>query len=136
MRQSIPVFADHTWRLHEALKAKRMLFYLTEKEKEQFLDIKDALTKTPTLAFPDLSEGAARLELFSDGSSRAIAATLTQKQGGFRRVLGYTSRILRQSEIGYPISLIELLALVHACHSFRSLLIGRPFTPMLTTKRW
>ena len=75
-----------------------------------FCSLKDKLTSTPTLTYPDFTRP---FMLEVDASNFGLGAVLSQIQNGQLRVVAYASRGLRRPErqVGYSSEKIELLAL-------------------------
>jgi len=83
-----------------------------------------ALTSPPVLAMP-IDDGEFVFD--TDASDFAIGAVLSQKQGGYERVVAYASRRLDQRETKYCVTRKELLAVVYFVRYFRQYLLGREF---------
>ena len=89
---------------------------------QAFEQLKPALTSQPVLAMP-IDDGEFVLD--TDASDFAIGAVLSQKQGGYERVVAYASRRLDQRETKYCVTRKELLAVVYFLRYFRQYLLGR-----------
>ncbi|XP_078472915.1 LOW QUALITY PROTEIN: uncharacterized protein LOC144734543 [Lampetra planeri] len=87
-----------------------------------FTILKDHLTHTPTLAFPDFTTD---FILDTDACSSGLGAVLSQVQGGTERVIAYASRTLSGAELNYCVTRQELYAVIFACKQFRPYLYGR-----------
>lgn len=114
----------------------------TEQCDQAFLEMKEALTKSPILVFPDFTKD---FILDTDASFDTIGAVLSQKDNnGHERVIAYGSHGMNEHERGYCITRKELLAIYYFCQHFNHYLYGRRFTLrtdhkaitfMLTTKK-
>ena len=93
-----------------------------------FDELREKLTSTPVLGFPDFSKPF-RLE--TDASQEGLGAVLSQEQDGRYRVIAYASRRLRPTEYNmdnYSSMKLEFLALKWAVtEKFRSYLLGAEF---------
>jgi hypothetical protein len=69
-------------------------FWGAQQEKA-FLDLKEKLTISPVLCYPDFSK---EFIVETDASHAGLGAVLSQEQGGQRRVVAYASRGLRPNE--------------------------------------
>jgi hypothetical protein len=109
------------------------LTQLTKKEKKiewkpqcqnAFDELKIKLSTTPVLAHPDFG---LPFILTTDASKIAVAAVLSQVQGGTERPISFASRQINNAERAYSASELEMLALVWATKYFRCYLYGRKF---------
>lgn len=92
---------------------------------EAFDELKQALTKTPVLSFPDTDKV---FILDTDASFSSIGAVLSQRDtNGRERVIAYGSHSMNAHEKGYCITRKELLAIYYFCNSFKHYLYGRRF---------
>ena len=107
-RRFIKDFATVTKPLHK-LTSKDSKFVWTKECQESFDTLKDRLTKSPILAYPDFKQP---FILDTDASEYGIGAVLSQKQDGAERVIAYASRTLTKAERKYCVTRKELLALV------------------------
>jgi len=114
-------------------KIARPLYRLTEQGRQfrwtiecesAFATVKNRLTNTPILTFPDYSK---EFTLDTDASQEGIGAVLSQEQDGQERVVAYASRTLSKAERKYCVTRKELLAAVTFISHFRPYLLGRPF---------
>ena len=83
-----------------------------ESHEEAFLTLKEKLTTTPVLAYPDFSSS---FILETDASSQGFGAILSQVQNAKQRVIAYASRGLRDSERkidDFSSMKLELMAMV------------------------
>ena len=108
-------------------------FKWDSQHQESFDRLKDALTSSPILAYPNYDKP---FILETDASLKGLGAVLMQEDDdGNYRVISYASRTLKPYERSmrkYSSAKLELLALKWAiCDKFRDYLIGSHFT-MLT----
>lgn len=90
-----------------------------------YLDLYDALVKNgPFIHFPDLS---VPLELATDASEHSIGAVLFQTVNKEVKILGYNSRVLKETELRYSIPKKELISILYHVKYYRHLLYGRRF---------
>jgi hypothetical protein len=122
-RRLVPRFAEIAKPLSE-LTRKDVKFEWSPECRKAFETLKEKLSTTPVLAYPDFG---APFILTTDGSSIAVAAVLSQVQGGQERSIAYASRKLNKAERAYSASELEMLALVWATKYFRCYLYGRKF---------
>nr|XP_032830147.1 uncharacterized protein LOC116953932 [Petromyzon marinus] len=87
-----------------------------------FTTLKDHLTHTPTLAFPDFTTD---FILDTDACGSGLGAVLSQVQDGTERVIAYASWTLSRAELNYCVARQELYAVIFACKQFRPYLYGR-----------
>lgn len=106
------------------LLRKKIPFIWSELCEESFLLLKEKLTSSPVLAYPDFDKP---FHLTTDASNFALGAVLSQEYDGEDRVVGYASRILNPAERNYNTSEKELLSVVYGCSVFRCYLYGREF---------
>ena len=106
------------------LTEKKTKFDWTDDSQKSFLNLKQALSTPPILAFPrtDLP-----FILDTDASDHGIGAVLSQTQEGIKRVIAYYSRVLSKAERNYCVTRRELLAVVDSVQNFHYYLYGRPF---------
>ena len=99
-------------------------------QQESFEKLKEALTNSPVLAYPDYSKP---FVLETDASLKGLGAVLSQEDDqGKYRVISFASHALKpfeRSMWNYSLAKLELLALKWAiCDKFRDYLIGSKFT--------
>nr|XP_032813814.1 LOW QUALITY PROTEIN: uncharacterized protein LOC116944364 [Petromyzon marinus] len=94
----------------------------TEACQTAFTTLKDHLTHTPTLAFPNFTTD---FILDTDTCSSGLGVVLSQVQGGTERVIAYASRTLSGAELNYCMTSQELYAVIFACKQFRPYLTVR-----------
>jgi RNase H-like domain found in reverse transcriptase/Reverse transcriptase (RNA-dependent DNA polymerase)/Integrase zinc binding domain/Retroviral aspartyl protease/Chromo (CHRromatin Organisation MOdifier) domain/DNA N-6-adenine-methyltransferase (Dam) len=101
---------------------------LTSAQLAAFAALKLALTSAPLLLLPRLGPDQ-DFVLYTDASQLAVGAVLLQDQGQGLQPIAYESRKLSPAEVNYPVSELELLAIVHSLRVFRCYLEGcREFT--------
>lgn len=113
-----------------------------EKQDVAFNTLKERLTSSPVLGFPDFTKP---FELHTDASMSGLGAVLYQEQEGAKRVIAYASRGLSKSERNYPVHKLEFLALKWSItEKFSDYLTGtkfavftdnNPLTYVLTTAK-
>jgi transposase InsO family protein len=106
-----------------------------------FQRMKEALSTTPILVYPDFQK---EFILDTDASFDTIGAVLSQlDERGNERVIAYGSHAMSKHELGYCITRKELLAIYYFTQHFKHYLYGKRFklrtdhkaiTFMLTTK--
>ncbi len=94
-----------------------------EQCQQAFLTLKQKLTQSPVLGYPQFGEAAETFVLSTDASAVGVGAIL--EQGG--RVIAYASRALSPSEQQYSVIQKECLAVVYGTKQFRHYLLGRKF---------
>ena len=114
----------------------------SEKCEEAFEELKNALSKTPVLIYPNFQK---EFILDTDASFDTIGAVLSQlDEQGHERVIAYGSHSMNKHEIGYCITRKELLAIYYFTQHFKHYLYGKKFklrtdhkaiTFMMTTKK-
>ena len=114
----------------------------TETCNDAFMKMKEALSKTPVLAYPNFKK---KFILDTDASFDSIGAVLSQEDAfGNERVIAYGSHSMSKHEIGYCVTRKELLAIYYFTQHFKHYLYGKRFTLrtdhkaitfMLTTKK-
>ena len=122
-RRFIPNFSNIAAPLHALVgilsrqnKGKKMVIgdYWKEEHERAFNSLKEKLTTTPILAYPDFTQP---FILETDASINGFGAVLSQKQGNQLRVIAYASRGLRENERksdNFGSMKLELMALVWA----------------------
>jgi hypothetical protein len=85
---------------------------------EAFWRLKELLTKTSILNFPDMDED---FLVCIDASKEVLGGFLMQDG----RVIAYISRNLRRHEENYDMHCLELLAIMYALRVWRHYLTGR-----------
>ena len=136
-RRFVPSFAKLAAPLHDLVgklakrkRGKKIQINNDWKEthEEGFQLLKQRLTSTPVLGFPDFTQS---FVLETDASMSGFGAVLSQQQNGYTRVIAYASRGLREQEKkmeNFSSMKIELMALVWAIgEKFPEYLQIRPF---------
>ena len=121
-RRVVPVFAEIAHPLSQC--ATTSPFSWTPEAEDAFIRLKQALTETPVLVYPD---PATLFILDTDASGTGIGGVLSQKCLEEERVIAYFSRALSAQECRYCVTRRELLAVVKAIKHFHAYLYGRKF---------
>ena len=121
-RRFISFFADIAHPLHQSATVSP--FEWTQEADDAFSKLKQMLTESPILAYPQLD---VEFVLDTDASSTGIGAVLSQQVNGQERVVAYFSRALKAPERHYCVTRKELLAMVKAIRHFHAYLYGRKF---------
>ena len=122
-RRFVKDFAKIAKPLH-SLTQKNTPFKWDEDCQQAFVDLKEYLTRSPVLIYPDPSR---QFILDTDASHLAIGAVLSQLIDGKEHPVAYFSRTLNQPEKQYCVTRKELLAVVQAIEHFHPYLYGRHF---------
>ena len=122
-RRYVKGFCEFAKPLHD-LTRKSVVFHWTSECEEAFYALKQCLTTSPVLAYPNNS---GKFILDTDASSYGIGAVLSQEQDGKERVIAYASRTQSKTERNYCVTRKELLAVVFFVKKFRPYLYGRRF---------
>ena len=122
-RKFIKGFADIARPLHK-LTEKGKAFQWSDECSRSFAQLKEHLTSSPILAYPD--EKSVFI-LDTDASDAAIGSVLSQAQDNTERVIAYASRTLSKAERKYCVTRKELLAVVNFVKHFKHYLYGRKF---------
>ena len=123
-RRFVPNFAGIARPLHQASEGSSNFHWPTAAQ-DAFDTLKQKLTTTPILAFPNLQKP---FILYTDASQFAMGAVLAQEQDGLERAICYASKALSKAQTKYSATRRELLALVTFTRHFRHYLLGRKFT--------
>ena len=103
------------------LLCKDVPFKWSDEQQKAFNTMKDKLTSSPVLAYPNFTQP---FTLYTDASYTGLGAVLTQKNNGKECPIAYASRLLNKSEKNYSVTHIEALAVVWALKKFRYLIYG------------
>jgi hypothetical protein len=106
------------------LTRKNQQFVWGKDQQQAFEEMKHRLTTTPVLAYPNFELS---FILTTDASKIAVAAILSQVQGGIERPVSYASRQMNKLEQAYSSAEAEMLALVWATKFFRCYTFGKQF---------
>ena len=96
------------------LLQKEVDFIWTEKEKQAFLALKEALCNPPVLQYPNFSKP---FNITTDASGYAIGGILSQGETGKDLPIAYCSRVLRGLELAYEVYEKQALSMIHAVHT-------------------
>lgn len=121
--QYCPKYAEVTVSLRKALHGKGP-FSVGITEQTAIDKLKNILMTEPLLEHPDWD---LPFEIHCDASNYALGVVLCQIIDGRERVIGYYSRVLRDSEKNYDVTQKECLAVVWAVKKLRPYLYGREF---------
>ena len=86
--------------------------------------LKDKMSQAPVLLLPKLE---LPFQVNTDASGFAIGGVLQQDQGGGLRPVAFESRKFNKTERRYSTYERELLAILHACRTWRHYLLGKHF---------
>ncbi|GFX21614.1 hypothetical protein TNCV_1400281 [Trichonephila clavipes] len=104
---------------------KRPENLLDKKEcEDSFLQLKEALTSSPILIYPQTDKP---FILDTDASNESVGEVLSQEIDGQERVVAYWSKCLSKPERNYCVTRKELLAIVKAIEHFHHYLYGQKF---------
>ena len=123
-RRFLPRTAEVLRPLTDALVGKLRALVWSEAMEKAFRLAKSQLTKATMLSHPVKD---ADLELYTDASSRAIAAAIHQVVNGNRQPLAFFNRRTTGPESRYSTYDLELQAIYSAILHFRHILEGRRF---------
>ena len=107
-----------------ALTKKSAEFNWTVKCQESFQTLKDALSTSPILAFPNLEK---KFYVYTDASDIAVGAVLVQEQEDGPHAIHYISSALTPTQGRWPIIEREAWAIIHAVRKFKPYLFGTEF---------
>jgi len=122
-RRLVPNFAQIAKPL-TTLTRKDQKFEWGPSQREAFEGLNDKLCTTPVLAYPNFE---LPFTLTTDASKLAVAAILSQVQGGVEGPIAYASRQMNKMEQAYSASESEMLALLWAKKYFPCYLHGKKF---------
>ncbi|GFU76940.1 retrovirus-related Pol polyprotein from transposon 297 [Trichonephila clavipes] len=109
--------------LHKLTESKQKFQWAKECE-DSFLQLKEALTSSPILIYPQPDKP---FILDTDASNESVGAVLSQEIDGHERVVAYWSKCLSKPERNYCVTRKELLAIVKAIEHFYHYLYGQKF---------
>lgn len=105
-------------------KLDKTQFKWGPQEEDAFNNIKKLLTTLPHLKNIDF-DSEDPLWLFTDASRAGLGAALFQgKEWKLASPIAYKSRQMTPAKLNYPVHEQELLAVIHALHKWRMLLLG------------
>ncbi|KAL5272406.1 hypothetical protein ACHWQZ_G000565 [Mnemiopsis leidyi] len=109
-RRFMKQFATIAAPLYELLQKGRK-FEWTRECQDSFDRLKKALTSSPILCVPNISDENQSYQVTIDSSKRGQGATLTQEIKGERRVIAYWSRAVPKHQQKFGATRLELIAL-------------------------
>jgi len=126
-RRFVQNFAKVAAGLNELLKKTTDRFQWNEKSEQSFSALKNALSSSPCLAYPDETKPYI---IHTDASGEGLGAILHQIQDddGKEHPIAYASRTTTPAEKNYGASELEALGVVWALDHFRSYVHGVPVT--------
>ena len=104
--------------------ARDHTFVWDDECQEAFEVLKDRLTSTPVLSYPDYE---LPFVLDTDASKVGTGAVLSQVQGGQEKVIAYYSKMMTPEERNYCVTRQEMVAIIKAIKHFRPHLYGKKF---------
>ena len=122
-RDFIPGLAGIAKSLYPLTKQKSVFNWSDDCE-VAFTKLKQVITTTPVLSFPNSHD---KFTLDTDASDSAIGAALYQEQMGKLRPIAFTSVTLTPEQRRYCTTRKELLAIVMFTRHFRHYLLGQEF---------
>ncbi|GFW44473.1 retrovirus-related Pol polyprotein from transposon 412 [Trichonephila clavipes] len=122
-RKFVKGFSNIARPLHKLTESKQK-FQWTKECEDAFLQLKEALTSSPILIYPQPDKP---FILDTDASNESVGAVLSQEIDGQERVVAYWSKCLSKPERNYCVTRKELLAIVKAIEHFHHYLYGQKF---------
>ncbi|GFX23532.1 retrovirus-related Pol polyprotein from transposon 17.6 [Trichonephila clavipes] len=122
-RKFVEGFSNIARPLHKLTESKQK-FQWTKECEDSFLQLKEALTSSPILIYPQPDKP---FILDTDASNESVGAVLSQEIDGQERVVSYWSKCLSKPERNYCVTRKELLAIVKAIEHFHHYLYGQKF---------
>ena len=107
------------------LLKKNATFHEHSPQHESFMALKERLTTSPILVYPDFS---ILFTLYTDASGDSIGFNLTQNQHGHERVILYGVQNFLDTEKKYCVTEWEALSVILAIQKCRPYLLGNHFT--------
>ena len=124
-RKFIKSFSKIAEPLNRLLK-KKVDYVWTTNQQNAFQKLKDCLTTSPILTYPNFEEP---FLIYTDASTIALGAILSQKdKDNKEHVIAYASRTLNPHEKNYSITELECLAVIWSIKHFHHYLHGQKFT--------
>ena len=99
-------------------KVKKKPWHWDEVHQQAFDNVKAAIARDVTLAYPDYDQ---EFEIYTDGSKTQLGAVITQNN----RPIAFFSRKLTETQQKYSVTEIELLAIVETLKEFKGMLWGQ-----------
>ncbi|GFS87289.1 retrovirus-related Pol polyprotein from transposon 297 [Trichonephila clavipes] len=122
-RKFVKGFSNIARPLHKLTESKQK-FQWTKECEDSFLQLKEALTSSPILIYPQPDKP---FILDTDASNESVGAVLSQEIDGHERVVAYWSKCLSKPERNYCVTRKELLVIVKAIEHFHHYLYGQKF---------
>ncbi|GFU85611.1 retrovirus-related Pol polyprotein from transposon 297 [Trichonephila clavipes] len=122
-RKFVKGFSNIARPLHKLTESKQK-FQWTKECEDSFLQLKEALTSSSILIYPQPDKP---FILDTDASNESVGAVLSQEIDGQEQVVAYWSKCLSKSERNYCVTRKELLAIVKAIEHFHHYLYGQKF---------
>ncbi|GFW09580.1 retrovirus-related Pol polyprotein from transposon 412 [Trichonephila clavipes] len=122
-RKFVKGFSNIARPLHKLTESKQKFQWAKECE-DSFLQLKEALTSSPILIYPQPDKP---FIFDTDASNESVGAVLSQEIDGQERVVAYWSKCLSKPERNYCVTRKELLAIVKAIEHFHHYLYGQKF---------
>ncbi|GFW13804.1 hypothetical protein TNCV_1670201 [Trichonephila clavipes] len=122
-RKFVKGFSNIARPLYKLTESKQK-FQWTKECEDSFLQLKEALTSSPILIYPQPDKP---FILDTDASNESVGAVLSQEIDGQERVVAYWSKCLSKPERNYCVTRKELLAIVKAIEHFHHYLYGQKF---------
>ncbi|GFW48863.1 retrovirus-related Pol polyprotein from transposon 412 [Trichonephila clavipes] len=122
-RKLVKGFSNIARPFHKLTESKQK-FQWTKECEDSFLQLKEALTSSPILIYPQPDKP---FILDTDASNESVGAVLSQEIDGQERVVAYWSKCLSKPERNYCVTRKELLAIVKAIEHFHHYLYGQKF---------
>ncbi|GFX74346.1 retrovirus-related Pol polyprotein from transposon 412 [Trichonephila clavipes] len=122
-RKFVKGFSNIARPLHKLTESKQK-FQWTKECENSFLQLKEALSSSPILIYPQPDKP---FILDTDASNESVGAVLCQEIDGQERVIAYWSKCLSKPERNYCVTRKELLAIVKAIEHFHHYLYGQKF---------
>ncbi|GFW99814.1 retrovirus-related Pol polyprotein from transposon 412 [Trichonephila clavipes] len=122
-RKFVKGFSNIARPLHKLTESKQK-FQWTKECEDSFLQLKEALTSSPILIYPQPDKP---FILDTDASNKSVGAVLSQEIDGQERVVAYWSKCLSKPERNYCVTRKELLAIVKAIEHFHHYVYGQKF---------
>ncbi len=119
-REFIKNYADIAQPLSLLLK-KNIEFSWEPTQTKAFETLKEKLTSSPVLIFPDYTKD---FILCTDASDIGLAGILMQERNGNAHPIAYASRLCTAAEKNYSITERETLGVIYCLEHFRDIILG------------